>query len=127
MINKNEIAFRYTRGKGKGGQHRNKTDSCVYAKHIPTDIEVMVDGRDQHKNKRDAIKALEKKVEEYYEDLKAINKKAHRDIKIKDKGHIRTYNYKRNEVKDHRSKKTCRLDKFLDGQIDFHTFSTKES
>lgn len=36
---------------------------------------------------------------------------------------IRTYNFKRNEVKDHRSKKTAPLGKFLEGKVDLEDFS----
>ncbi len=50
------------RGSGPGGQHRNKTDSCVDIKHKPTGITVTVDGRDQHKNKALAKQILRAKL-----------------------------------------------------------------
>jgi protein subunit release factor A len=126
MIKNEEIKFRYTRGKGKGGQHKNKTDSCVHAKHIPTGIEVMVDGRDQHKNKKAAIIALSKKVEEYYQNIKADKKKKVRDTAIKKKGYIRTYHYKTKKVYDHRSGKVAPLIKFMKGKINLRKFSLPE-
>lgn len=50
-LDEKEIEITTKRGSGPGGQHKNKTDSCVVVKHIPTGITAMVDGRDQHKNK----------------------------------------------------------------------------
>lgn len=35
-----DIAEKFIRSSGKGGQKVNKTSSCVYVKHIPTGIEV---------------------------------------------------------------------------------------
>ena len=44
-----------------------------------------------------------------------LNKK--RIEAIKNSGVIKTYNYKRNEVKDHRTGKVANLKKILDGNI----------
>ena len=82
-IKRSDITFRHTRGKGPGGQHKNKTDSCVVAKHVPTGIEVRVDGRNQHQNKRAAILRLSKAVAAASDKLKAKRKKARRDHAIK--------------------------------------------
>lgn len=62
-IKMEDIEFRYTRSSGAGGQHVNKTNSCVIAKHIPTNISVRVSQeRNQIQNKNLAIKILEYKV-----------------------------------------------------------------
>lgn len=111
--------FRYTRGQGSGGQHKNKTDSCVYAKHKPTGIEVKVDGRDQHKNKRAAIKELQKRVDQHHEDQKAAVRKSRRDFAIKNETRIRTYDFSRGLVTDHRSGKSASLKDILEkGMLD---------
>ncbi len=39
-IKEEDILEKFIRGSGKGGQKINKTDSCVYLKHIPTGIEI---------------------------------------------------------------------------------------
>jgi peptide chain release factor len=39
-IREEDIAERFVRSSGKGGQHVNKTSTCVWLKHIPTGIEV---------------------------------------------------------------------------------------
>ena len=124
-MDKKDIKFTYTRGKGPGGQHRNKTDSCVTALHLPTGIKVRVDGRDQQKNKKQAIRNLEKAINEAKNQKLADQKKEHRDFKIHNTEVIRTYNYKRQTVKDHRSNKTAPLGKFMSGQVIFGEFSNE--
>lgn len=39
-IREEDIIEKFTRGSGKGGQKINKTSSCVYIRHIPTEISV---------------------------------------------------------------------------------------
>ncbi len=57
-LDEKDIVITTRRGSGPGGQHRNKTDSCVDIKHTPTGLMVTVDGRDQHKNKALAKRIL---------------------------------------------------------------------
>jgi peptide chain release factor 1 len=51
-----------TRGSGPGGQHRNKTDTCVVVKHLPTGITARVDGRSQWQNRQDAWALLRARI-----------------------------------------------------------------
>jgi len=39
-VREDEIAESFIRSSGKGGQHVNKTSTCVYLRHLPTGIEV---------------------------------------------------------------------------------------
>jgi protein subunit release factor B len=39
-IREEDIEESFIRSGGKGGQHVNKTSTCVYLKHIPTGVEV---------------------------------------------------------------------------------------
>ena len=39
-LREEDIAESFIRSGGKGGQHVNKTSTCVYLKHIPTGIEI---------------------------------------------------------------------------------------
>ena len=119
VINKADVTIEFTKGKGPGGQHRNKTSSAVRAVHLPTGITVFIDGRDQHKNKRKALCGLEQCVREGIESEKAKKKKLHRDFKIHNTKIIRTYDFSRGTAKDHRSRKTASLKNVLEkGRLD---------
>lgn len=113
-ISKSDIEFFYTRGQGPGGQHKNKTDSCVTARHLPTGIEIRVDGRSQHRNKRVAIRRLGRAVEAMLDGQRAEVRKAKRDHAIKSEERVRTYDYSRNLVTDHRTGKTAPIKDILD-------------
>jgi protein subunit release factor B len=39
-VKESDLEEKFVRSSGKGGQHVNKTSSCVWLKHIPTGIEV---------------------------------------------------------------------------------------
>jgi len=39
-INEDDLEEKFVRSSGKGGQHVNKTSTCVWLKHVPTGIEV---------------------------------------------------------------------------------------
>lgn len=62
VLRDQDIEIRTQRGSGPGGQHRNKTDSCVYMVHTPTGITAQATGKCQHQNRRVARELLEVKV-----------------------------------------------------------------
>jgi protein subunit release factor A len=117
-IPKKDLKIEYTRGKGPGGQHKNKTNSKVKITHIPTGVVVEEDGRDQHHNKKIALRKLEERIKAEKRKVLADKKKAKRDKAIHETPIIRTYNYKRSTVKDHRSGKTASLKKVMNGNLD---------
>jgi peptide chain release factor len=54
-----DIRFETMRSSGAGGQHVNKTESCVRATHIPTNTVVVIGAhRSQHQNKALAVAIL---------------------------------------------------------------------
>lgn len=62
-IRPEDIDVETMRGSGAGGQHRNKTDSAVRARHRPTGIEVRCESeRSQHKNRELALRVLSARV-----------------------------------------------------------------
>ncbi|MEW6110480.1 MAG: peptide chain release factor-like protein [Nitrospirota bacterium] len=64
-IREEDIEESFVRSSGKGGQHVNKTSTCVYLKHIPTGIEVKCgQERSQSLNRYRARTILVKKIDE---------------------------------------------------------------
>ena len=64
-IHEEDIAETFIRYSGKGGQHVNKTSTCVYLKHLPTGIEVKCQQeRSQSLNRYRARVLLAKKIEQ---------------------------------------------------------------
>ena len=54
-----DLEWSYCRGSGKGGQHRNVTDSAVQLRHLPSKTMVRCESeRSQAQNKRSAIAML---------------------------------------------------------------------
>ena len=118
-MNKSDLKFEYMRGTGPGGQHRNKTDSACRITHIPTGISAYADERSQSHSKKQALSDLKNKLKNVKLAKRAKIKKERRDKAIKETKIIRTYNYDRGIVKDHRTKKTASLKNVLiKGRID---------
>jgi len=109
MLNKKDLIIETTKGQGPGGQHKNKTDSTVKITHIPTGIVVVVNGRKQGQNKKKALKEIENRLAELNQEEKAKKKKERRDHAIKNEERIRTYDYSRGLVTDHRTGKTATI------------------
>lgn len=117
-LNKKDLKIEYTRGTGAGGQHKNKVETCVTITHIPTGMsERCQDTRYKKRNYEIALDRLTKRIEAKRK-LEKHNKLNEDRVKaIESQGVIRTYNFQRNQVKDHRTGKTADLKKFLDGNL----------
>lgn len=62
-VTEKDLRIETMRGRGKGGQNRNKRDTAVRITHIPTGISsYSCDERSQLKNKRSAWKRLAEKL-----------------------------------------------------------------
>lgn len=119
-IPQNEIKIETARGTGKGGQHKNTTDSCVTITHIPTGIRVMRDGRNQLANRDDAHKELTKRVNEYYRTGFISEECEERNKQIGDgtrSDKRRTYRVKDGIVIDHITNKTANIKDIFKGRI----------
>ncbi|ACX83752.1 peptide chain release factor 1 [Blattabacterium sp. (Periplaneta americana) str. BPLAN] len=110
------------RSSGSGGQHVNKTESAVRLTHIPTKITVECqEERSQHKNFEKAMNVLrsriyqnekEKRFKERSIKRKSLVSTGDRSVKI------RTYNYPKGRVTDHRIHKSIyNLVGFMNGNI----------
>lgn len=114
-----EVAIQTKRGSGKGGQHRNVTDSCVVARHQPTGITVTIDGRDQHRNKALALKVLAAKISSQRAMVAhdKHSKKRKRQVGSGQRGDkVRTYRMKDDRVVDHRTGQKWNLSAWLRGE-----------
>lgn len=102
-MRESDLEESFQRGRGKGGQHQNKTSSAVRLKHRPTGLEVFINGRSQQANRKTARMCLAGKIRRFLKDgtqsLTIIN--AGRGDKV------RTYNLADSRITDHRSNIKC--------------------
>lgn len=94
-VDDRDLEIRWTRGKGSGGQNRNKTENCCNLTHLPTMIEVRVDARDRAQSLREAKRRLTKILAERSRHVKQQAQRARRDAKIQPGAvpRVRTYDY----------------------------------
>lgn len=110
------------RGSGKGGQHRNKTDSAVRLLHKPSGIIVCSEQeRSQHKNMAIARAELKRRLETAQLSKVKTQHKADRHAQVGsgmrgDKR--RTIRMQDDTVTDHQSGKTCRASDYLKGRLE---------
>jgi len=105
-LNMAEVTITTKRGSGPGGQHRNKTESCVVARHVPTGLTATIDGRDQHANKRLALRVLAARVQEQTSNNLRIDAAKAKREQVGSGGRgekIRTYNFIDSRAVDHRT------------------------
>lgn len=120
VLREDDIETITTKDSGKGGQHRNKTESCVIMIHRPTGISAKAADRKQGQNKTLARQILENKVAKHYQDIKSQSLNTNRKQQIGsgmrgDK--IKTYREKDNVVIDHRTNQKMRLSEILKGNL----------
>lgn len=120
-IHPSEISIITTRDSGPGGQHRNTTDSCVVMTHIATGTQVKEAAKDQHKNKREAIRKLTEKVNNFYRTGHIEDEVEERREQIGtglrgDKRRI--YRVKDDQIQDHLTGKSCSLKQFMKGNLE---------
>ena len=118
LFKTSDVKYTATVGSGPGGQHRNKTASCITATHIPTGINVKIDQKSQHQSKAVATQVLNIRVNEHYESISNGKQNNSRKDQIGsgmrgDK--VRTYREKDDLVVDHRTNKKKKLSKWIKG------------
>jgi len=106
-IPESEIDVKTQGGHGKGGQHQNVTDSAVRMRHVPTGLQVFINGRDQHQNRREALRILTAKVSDFYRSQQNDEYGKMRKGQLGDAGRggdkVRTYNFIQSRAVDHRT------------------------
>jgi len=111
------------RAKGHGGQSVNTTDSAVRLTHLRTGIVVTCqDERSQLQNKQRAMAILRARVYDIEEKKRwaAVDAERRSQVGTGERSEkIRTYNFPRNRVTDHRIDLTSyRLEEILNGDLD---------
>lgn len=114
-VRRKDLRIDFYRGSGKGGQHRNKTDSACRITHIATGVSAQAeDERSQHMNRRLAFRRLAAKLVPM---MKAEITK--NDVKAaRSTERVRTYHAVRRAVKDDRvPEMTFDYDETMDGAL----------
>lgn len=119
-LNEKDIEVFTTKDSGPGGQHRNKTESCVVMRHKPTGIEAKASSKSQHDNRRVAREVLEARVAENYasKQRQAVDQTRRQMVGSGMRGDkIRTYRCQDDVVIDHASETKSRLRDVLSGKL----------
>ncbi len=122
-IDEKDLRIDTLRSSGAGGQHVNKTESCIRLTHIPTGIVVLCqDERSQTKNREKAMRVLKSRLYDYYQSQydKEYSENRRSQVGTGDRSErIRTYNFPQGRVTDHRIGLTLHsIDNFMLGDID---------
>lgn len=120
-LDQSEVLLETYRGTGPGGQHRNKTETGVRATHLPTGIMAKVDrGRSWYQNRNDALKELERRVNESLRDEAVEERNTERVDQIGSDGragHDWSWCSWRDEVKCHHNGRQWRMGRALKGRF----------
>lgn len=121
IINPKDLDIKTCRGSGKGGQHRNVTDSAVQVTHLPSGISTRVEnGRSQRANKEQAIEIIQSKLNKLHKKEQSNKKNATRKQQVGtgmrgDK--IRTIRTQDDIVTNHITGGKCRYKKYARGDF----------
>jgi len=122
-IRPEDLKIETFRASGPGGQYVNKRDSAVRITHLPSGITASSQmARIQGENRKIALEILKAKLLEKRERLKIkkAQKKRRAQIgKAERYEKVRTYNFPKNRLTDHRIKKSWHnLEKIMEGKLE---------
>lgn len=119
-IHPHDIYERVTRGTGAGGQNRNKRETVIVLKHLPTGIEVKAEAeRTQEANRRVATATLHERVRAHYAGA------ARQVVNAQRKAHVgagqrgdKVRSYRADGVTDHRTGRRAPLAQVQAGKLE---------
>ena len=122
-LDMNDLRIDFYRGTGKGGQHRNTTDSACRIVHIPTGLMVTCeDERSQFQNKDKALTQIRSRLynQKLAQQESNISQKRKQLVGRGDwANRIRTYNFKKQQFYDHRiNYVTTQIYDIMSGNLD---------
>lgn len=122
-LDSNDLKFDFFRASGPGGQHVNRRSTAVRATHKPTGIVASSQSeRSQHQNKKNALDILRAKISERKQSRKKAKLSGKRKSQIgkaKRAEKIRTYNFHKDRITDHRiGKKWRNINQIVEGNLD---------
>ena len=120
QLDPTKLKIKTCRGSGAGGQHRNKTDSAVHIQYGDMDVRCESE-RSQHQNKATAMNMLRARLLEAQtvSVSQTVNKKRKNQVGSGMRGDkIRTLRVQDNLVKDHRTGKKMRYEKYCKGYLE---------
>jgi len=117
-----DLQIKFQCGHGPGGQHQNKTASAVRMTHKPTGLQVFITGRDQHANRREALRILTARVRQAENEAQeaAYGQARRQQLGSGKRGaKVRTWNFIASRLVDHRlGRKTNRIEDVVRGKLD---------
>lgn len=117
ILDEADLSEKFQRGSGPGGQHRNKTESCVTLTHIPTGETVRIDMRSQYQSRQTARRELTKRLESRYDDEANAERNDRRTASSERSAKTFTHNEQRDEVVDHQTGRKWRMSDWTKGKF----------
>lgn len=116
-----ELQITTCRGSGPGGQHRNKTDSAVQVKHLPTGLLVRCETeRSQQQNKASAIALLTSRLaaQKAAKSAQSVSQDRRQQIGTGERSDkIRTIQTQNGHVVNHLNDKKIPIERYLKGGL----------
>jgi len=120
VIPSKDIFERVTKGTGPGGQNRNKRETAIVLRHLPTGIEVKAESeRTQEGNRRVAMVTLRERVVAYYAGAAHASQNQERKAQVGcgARGDKRR-TYRADRVSDHITGKCAQLAEIKAGKLE---------